>query len=253
MALTKEIVTSLPDLIVSLSSLSIWGWIALIIILILVFLGFFANRDITWILDVFERTRRRKLVLLESYISSSDSATDSDMLEIIQDVRNAHYFKIATGIFAEGYERKTLIKLHQRTSHVITWRKIRLALPHLDLSSPDTIIIKDFSRTTKFSYCYNKFVAYLFLIVAILLGALAILFGSQSFLVSILSLSSALVAGLFAVFMFSQNWPVDAAIELDNVLKNGEIRRVRPMCLFHWISQHLKRFKSCFSRKNSSK
>lgn len=166
--LTKA-VQKLPSLIDAIWSLLTTTTGIFIFLLFLVFLlWLFGNKGFSPALEAFERKEKRRLEQLEAYVSFPESA-DPEAIKAIRDLRNAYYFKIATGIHAESKLRNVLIKMHETTSHHITWRQIRRALPYIEIDSTDTIKIRKPTRSEKITYRYNQCVAYTSLFVSAVL------------------------------------------------------------------------------------
>ncbi|MFZ3019418.1 MAG: hypothetical protein WA056_13280 [Gallionella sp.] len=223
----NKAIQSLPALLDSISSLPISGWVVLFVL----FLWLLANNDFSRVLDFFERKEKRKLEALDSYVASPNTA-DAKAIKAISDLRDAHYFKIATGIYAESRLRNAIIKLHEATSHLVTWRHIRLALPHLDVDVDESVAVKGFSLADSAGYRYNQFVGYTFLLFAATLISLVILSGSKTLESFVLGFGSGIASAFFAMFVFSQNWPIDAAKKISaelerqkNAVENAQIKR----------------------------
>jgi hypothetical protein len=199
-------IQSLPSLLEAVNSLPISGWV----VLVAFFLWFVANKNLSRVFDVLWRKEKRKLEQLDTYISSP-AAGDENAIKAIRDLRDARYFKMATGIYAESRVRNAFIRLHEATSHLVTWRHICRAHPYLKVAADETVIVKDLDFSEKLSYWYNQLVGYLFLLLAATLVSLAILSGSKTVMSFSFGFGGGILSALFAMFVFSQNWPIHAA------------------------------------------
>lgn len=199
-------ITSLPDVLAKLSSLTISGWV----ITIILFLWFLANRHLPLLLDFIERKERRRLEQLDIYISSTSSA-DANVMKVIRDTRDSYYFRIATGINASSCFRNALIRLHEEISHAITWRQIARSIPYLKVADNKRIFVRHLSTGEKLGYLYNQFVAYGLLLFSAIAFGLLILSNIKTPVSLFAGLGSGILSVFAAMFVFSQNWPIDAS------------------------------------------
>lgn len=206
---------SLPSLLDAVSSLPLSGWV----VLVAFFLWLLANKNLPRVFDVLERKEMRRLGQLETYVSSPGSG-DANALKAVQDIRDAHYFKIATGIYAESRVRSAFIKLHEATSHLVSWRHICRAHPYLKVAADETVTVRELDFSETLSYWYNQFVAYFFLLISAALFSLVILSGSKTLTSFSLGFGGGILSALFAMFVFSQNWPVHAAKKIAKELES---------------------------------
>jgi hypothetical protein len=211
---------SLPSLLDAVSSLPISG----LFVVGAFFLWLLANKDFSHIFDLLERKEKRRLEQLDKYISSPDSA-DTSAIKVVLDIRNACYFEVATGIYAESRLRNALIKLHEATSHLVTWRQILRALPYLEVAVDESVTVRKLSLLEGFSYWYNQLVAYALLLLSAALVSLVILSGSKTLTSISYGVGGGISVALFAMFVFSQNWPVHASKKIGKELESQ--RKVR--------------------------
>lgn len=108
--------------------------------------------------NIFEHKERKRLEQINQYLSS-DCAADPETIKAVRDLRDAHYFSVATGIYAENITRKAFIKLHQMSSHRIAWKHIDRARMYIEIAPDETITVRDLNRWDKISYCLNLCVA----------------------------------------------------------------------------------------------
>jgi hypothetical protein len=191
-----------------------------IVLALLLFLWLVVNSDYSRMLEMLEYKKRRRLEQINEYVASPDLA-DPETITAVKDLRDTHYFKVATGIYAEGVTRSGLIKAHQILSHSVTWTHIRRAHPYIYVAADQSITIRELTIFEKFGYWYNQFVAYACMGFAALWGAMVIITGNKSASSFLLGFGGAGLVVLFAMFVFYQNWPVHAK---DRIAK--ELRRV---------------------------
>ena len=213
-----SVVKSIPEFMKALTDVmeTPYGWIVLAVILI----WFFLNKDLSRFLNIFETKEKKRLDKLEVYVNNKEAA-NSEALEVIKDLRDAHYFKVATGIYAEKRLRDSLINLHKKTSHTINWVNIKRAMPYIDADSTSTVSIRDQSRSEQFGYFYNLFTGWLFLGFAVALS-LVFIFSSDKVLSQFaLWIASTLFCAFFAIFAFSQNFPISSAKKIKTELNKA--------------------------------
>lgn len=208
-------IQSLPSLLGAVSSLPLSGWV----VLVAFFLWLLANKNLPQVFDLFDRKEKRLLERLETYVSSPEAGEPKTM-KAVRDIRDAHYFKVATGIYAEARVRNAYIELHGRTSHLITWRHICRAHPYLEVAADETITVRVMDFAESLSYWYNQIVAYGSLLVSAALVSLVILSGSKTLSSFSVGFGGAILSALFAAFVFSQNWPVHAAKKIARELES---------------------------------
>jgi hypothetical protein len=206
-----EIVKSIPEFMQAVTEVlqTPWGWFFLAVIVF----WFIINRDLSNAFNLFERGESRRLEKLESYVSNTEAA-DESALKVIKDLRDAHYFKVATGIYAESMLRDSLINLHNITSHKVNWTQIRRALPYINASQDMSVSIRDMDFGEKFGYIYNFLVGFMFLIFA---GVMLIAFTisePKSIMNVLFGVGGATASAMFSMFVFSQNWPYGAAKQI---------------------------------------
>lgn len=210
------------------------------------------SNTISDIFELFERREKRKMELLESYVSLSAEGIDECVREEIKDQRDTLYFKAATGIYAEKRLRNALTTLHKTTN--ITWKQIHLARYHLEETNKSeetnktvTAIFERFfsvlstlrlyekksNETITVKFCpiyrwYNWFLCLIFVLSALLWFYSAILQVKNT------QTLQPIFPGVFQVLLFVllamaanyQNRNVNAASEiakeLNRVLKNAE-------------------------------
>jgi hypothetical protein len=214
-----SVVKSIPEFIKALTDVmeTPYGWIILAVILI----WFLLNKDLTRFLNIFETKEKKRLDKLEAYVSNKEAA-NNEALDVIKDLRDAHYFKVATDIYAEKNLRDSLINLHKKTSHTINWVNIRRAMPYIGADSTFRVSIRERTRLESFGYFFNILAGWLFLGFAVALFLVLIFSNDKTLSQFTLWMFSTLFCSFFAIFAFSQNIPISSAkkikIELDNLL-----------------------------------
>ncbi|MGZ5026072.1 MAG: hypothetical protein ACXWAT_01975 [Methylobacter sp.] len=132
------------------------------VVLVLLFLAFLLNLInkgfFSHMLNILEHKERKRLEQINQYLSS-DCAADPETIKAVRDLRDAHYFSVATGIYAENITRKAFIKLHQMSSHRIAWKHIDRARLFIEIAPDETITVRDLNRWDKISYWLNSCVA----------------------------------------------------------------------------------------------
>lgn len=212
-----DMVKSIPEFMTAVSDVlqSPYGWLVLVAVLI----WFLINRDLSRLFSLFERGEKQRLDKLESYVNNP-SAADEQSLNVIKDLRNAYYFKVATGIYAEKGRRESLIKLHNDTSHSINWVQIKRALPFIIANADMNPSIRDMEFREKVVHYYNLAVGFLFLVFAIALLLMFLISKPQNVSGILIGLGGALTPALFAMFVFSQNLPFASAKKIKKELEH---------------------------------
>jgi hypothetical protein len=199
---------------------------AVTVVLVLLFLAFLLNLInrgfFLQMFDILEHKERKRLEQINEYVLSHDAA-DPETVKVVRDLRDAHYFNVATGIYAENRTRSAFIKLHQTSSHCITWKHIDRARPYMEIAADETITIRDLSRFDKISYWYNQFVAYGSLIFSVVLFLAKFVFSANKGITLFWdSFGLSLFLAVFGFFALLQNSPVRAK---DLIAK--ELQRLR--------------------------
>jgi hypothetical protein len=218
-----SVVKSIPEFMKALTDVmeTPFGWVILAVILI----WFLLNKDLSRFLNIFETKEKKRLDMLEVYVSNKD-ASNNEALEVIKDLRDAHYFKVATGIYAERNLRDSLISLHKKTSHTINWINIKRAIPYIDADSTSTASIREQTGLEKFGYYYNLFTGWLFLGAAVALSLVFIFSSDKAVSQFALWIVSTLFCAFFAIFTFAQNFPISSAKKIKTELDNLSVTAV---------------------------
>jgi hypothetical protein len=181
-----------------------------LVVISVFFLWLIVNIDFSKAFDMLERKERRRLEQINEYVSSNEAA-DQETIKVVRDLRDAHYFNVATGIYAENRTRSAFIKLHQSFSHCITWKYINRARPYIDIAADETITIRDLDLFEKISYRYNQFVAYGSLIFSVVLFIAKFVFAANKTIMLFWgSFGLSLFLAVFGFFALIQNSPVHA-------------------------------------------
>jgi hypothetical protein len=209
---TTEAIQNLPYLLSAVYALvTTTGGVVLLTLFCLCFLLILANRGFfSRAFDILERKERRRLEQINEYVSSHDAA-DPETIKVVRDLRDAHYFNIATGIYAENRTRSAFIKLHQASSHCIAWKHINRARLYIDIAADETITIRDLTRSEKLGYWYNQIVAYGSLFFSVLLFITTFVLSDTKTMTSFWgSFGISIFLVMLAVFVFFQNMPIYA-------------------------------------------
>lgn len=210
-----EAIQQVPPLVEAIVSLlqTPAGWFVLAVL----FFWLLVNKDFSHIFDMFERKERRQFEYLDLYIAKSELA-DEESVKVLRDLRDAHYFKVATGIYAEKKLRRALINLHDRTSHFISWTQIRRAFRYIETSEDGIVEIRKLRKFEAIGYWYNELIAYVCLLLAAGLLNLFLFSDGRNSTSVAWGIISPLAAVFFAMFVFAQNWPILAARRIQKEL-----------------------------------
>jgi hypothetical protein len=167
--------------------------------------GFFLQ-----VFDILEHKERKRLEQINEYVSSHDAA-DPETIKVVRDLRDAHYFNVATGIYAENRTRSAFIKMHHASSHCIAWKHIERARPYIEIAADETITIRDLTLFEELGYWYNQFVAYGSLVLSVVpFLIIFVLSDNKNMMSFVFGFGSSLLIVVFAFFVFFQNLPIDA-------------------------------------------
>jgi hypothetical protein len=205
-------VTPLADAIANLFQTPT-GWVAIPAF----FFWLIVNKDFSHLFDILERKEKKRAEQLDLYVAKPELA-DSESLKVLSDLRDAHYFKIATGIYAEKKVRRALINLHNHTSHHINWRQIQRAFPYIEVKEDESIIIRRMTSFEAIGYWYNQIVGYFSLLFAAAIFTLFLFVTPRTFGNVSLGVIGGLIMIFFALFVFAQNWPLLAARKIQHEL-----------------------------------
>jgi hypothetical protein len=209
-----ELIKNAQSLLNAVGTISPLGWVIFMAFLFWLFM----NKNAIHLFDLIKQKGDRRLKQLDSYLLTPDFC-DKNTANAILDIRNALYFKSATGIYAESRTRDAYIRLHEATSHLITWKHIRRAQLYLEVDANGKTTVKEMDLLDRISYRYNQFLGYIILAISIFLIGLAILPGSRTLTSFLFDFGSGVAAALFSAFIFSQNWPAYAAKKISKEIK----------------------------------
>lgn len=200
---TADFLNSVPEVLDALSNLvqHDWlGWLVLIGGVVWVLL----NKDVGFLFSVFERKAAKRLELLESYISQKEIAC-KELHRGMKDLRDAHYFKVATGIVAEKSRRNGLLSLHDSISHRINWKQIKRAEAYIEVSDDEQITVRKAKLTECFEYAFNWIVGLVFLLLSGILFIALVLGGTKTLGSLLFGIGAATSTAIFSMFVFSLN------------------------------------------------
>ncbi|HZX31558.1 MAG TPA: hypothetical protein VFF03_09420 [Rhodocyclaceae bacterium] len=190
-------------------------------VLLVFFTWLVINKDFSHLFQIFERKEKRRAEHLDLYVSKPELA-DTEAFKVLSDLRDAYYFKMATGIYAEKKLRQALIDLHGRTSHKISWGQIRRAFPYIEPANNGEVVIRKLTTFEKIGYWYNQAIGYGSLLSAAVLWSLFFLSSPKTTGSIVWGLAGTFAPVLFAMFVFAQNWPVGAAKRIQRELATGK-------------------------------
>ena len=183
-----------------------WGWLFLLIF----FIWLMANKDWTKLASLLERKEQKKIERLELY-KQQCCDSESETQQVILDVRNAYYFKEATGIYAENTHRKALSNFHESYSHSINWKQIKIAMPHIVISKEGKVSIKKMSTLDKITFYYNLFMCGTFLFLGLVLLLTFTTLDSPSAMSFLYGIGGFLAFMCLSLLSLSQNWSMQSA------------------------------------------
>lgn len=94
-----------------------------LIAVVVFFLWLLVNKDFSHLFELFERKEKRRSEQLDLYVSKPELA-DANSIKVLSDLRDAHYFKVATGILL----RQALEKDDGVFAQSLSWRVCRMLL-----------------------------------------------------------------------------------------------------------------------------
>lgn len=104
----------------------------------------------TTLLALLRSFFRRKLTAIETYLNGKWRSPK--VTRVMWNLRDAHYFKRAVGIYAESGFREALIRFHARHQPAVTWAMIVQARGHLE--HKDNAIHVRLSGTDRFFHFF---------------------------------------------------------------------------------------------------
>lgn len=191
-----------------------YGWVVLAVFLI----WFLLNKDLSNVIRIFESKEKKRLGKLEVYVGNKDAA-NVDVLEVIKDLRDAHYFKVATDIYAEKNLRDSLIALHKLTSHSVSWINIKRAMTYLVADTNSKITVRKQTKLEVIGHYYNIATGWLLLGFAVALLLVFLFSTTKNFSQFSVWILSSVSCAFFAMFAFSQNWPIASAKKIADELE----------------------------------
>lgn len=208
-------VRSIPEFLDAIAEImrTPYGWVVLAALLI----WFLLNKDLSNMFRVFESKEKKRLEKLEVYINNKEAAND-DALVVIKDLRDTHYFKVATDIYAEKPLRDSLITLHKRTSHSVNWINIKRAMPYLIVGRDSKVTVRKQTKFEVLGHYYNLVTGWLFLGFSVALLLVFLLSATKDFGQFSVWVLSTVFSTFCAMFAFSQNWPIASAKKISNEL-----------------------------------
>lgn len=181
-----------------------------LIAVVVFFLWLLVNKDFSHLFELFERKEKRRSEQLDLYVSKPELA-DADSIKVLSDLRDAHYFKVATGIYAEKKLRSVLITLHNQTSHHISWQQIKRAFQYIEIGENNTLEIRELTTIEVLGYWYNQLVGYASALFAACIFGLFVITSPKTLAAITWGIGGGLGVIFFAMFVLSQNWPIHAA------------------------------------------
>lgn len=191
------------------------------------FFWLLVNKDFSHLLELFERKEKKRSEQLDLYVSKPELA-DADSITVLSDLRDAHYFKVATGIYAEKKLRSALITLHNQTSHHISWQQIKRAFQYIEIGENNTLEIRELTTIEVLGYWYNQLVGYASALFAACIFGLFVITSPKTLASFAWGIGGGLGVIFFAMFVLSQNWPIHAAKQIRKELRATTNTQILP-------------------------
>lgn len=214
---TTQFVKSASELLEAISILLQDPISFLIFLLALVWM--FLNGKFDNALTFFEKRRKERINQLESYLSSQTNR-ESLVESVVAEEREQFYFKVATGIDAKKSYRENLVALERKLSKSVGWPNIKKAEKFL-VERDGCIYVRELTWDETISYYYNIFVALLFLVTGVAIIVFMVLLNLQDLLSALKAIALSVFVFLFAGYVGSQNWPINAANKI-----RGELDKI---------------------------
>lgn len=210
---TTEAIQNLPPLLNSLSGL--FNSPISLIVIIAIAIWLLIKTDFSHIFDLLERKDKKRAEQLDLYVSKPELA-DDEAVKVLRDLRDAHYFKLATGIYAEKSFRNALIRLHTNLSHLVGWTTIRRTLPYIEVTKDGVVSVRELRFIDKIECGFNHIAAGLSFF-----AFLAVTFVGANSGISVTFWAFSTILTLFvAAYAFSQNLPFKAAKRIRDELRS---------------------------------
>lgn len=193
------------------------GWIALTVFIFWMLI----TKDFSHIFNIVGRKEKEKIEHLDLYVTKPELA-DSESIRVLRDLRDAHYFKVATGIYAEKKLRNALINLHEQTSYLINWRQIRRAWLYFEVDKDERIAVREPTFFEFFEYWCNQISGYVLFLAAAGMFSLFVLIEERTLSTVLSYFGGLIVFILLAMFAFAQNWSFNAAKSIRSEIKNSK-------------------------------
>ena len=215
-----DLLKSVPEFLQAAQELlqTPWGWI----ILLTPIFWILKNKDLSKTITLFKNKETKKIEKIEKYINSSEGQ-DNQILRKMQDLRDAYYFKAATGIYAENKRRHALITLHDQLSHDTHWQRIRNADDHIKINEDGSLFIRKLNLFEIFELTYNFIVFMLLTLFGALVAFTLIYTTDQESLSSIIQrMVLIMICFVTAAFLVKQSIPYLSVLKLRKALKQTE-------------------------------
>ncbi len=197
-----ELLKSIPEFLEALSTVlqTPWGWLVLLIVVSFIFI----NRNFSFVIDIYNKRRSMRIDNYNSYLKKENY--DSENMEMVmRDAIDTHFFKVATGIYAEDSFRISLIKLHELISYKFSWKKIKCALPYIEADADHNVTIRRLKFGERAGVYYNVFVGLLLLTLATAIFINFIISEQKTFSDILVAITATLGFTFSSMFIFSLN------------------------------------------------
>jgi len=165
------------------------------------------------IVNKTQRIKNLKNVLSSSMILNGNVTNE------VKDVMNSYYFKLATGVSAEGLRREYLIKFHEEFSYCISWGDVSLADPYLGFMQNGSPYVS-FNFSDKLAFRYMQLCFCITLAFSAVMIGLPIVLGTKNLESFFISVCFGVGLLLFSVLIDSRNSSYRVALRLDGIIRN---------------------------------
>lgn len=174
----------------------------------------------------FERKDKNRIAALEAYLS--EDSHHSENQQLIKEMREAHYFKKATGMDVDVEWIAPLIAFHQSLNGKIRWQQIQFAHKFLELDNNQITLSQSIhSLWRKFDLGFQILLAFgaIFLsLLMLILGGLAYFSADGlNFQLLFMSLGGSIIGTGLGVLIARDAKDIVSAKRIDQALKEAKI------------------------------
>ncbi len=187
-----------------------WAFVAIIIL-------WATKIDFPKIFELKRSSKDKDIESLEKIINSNQF--DDDYKEVMRKRLSELVFEKHFGIRADEVKISALVKLHNEHPKEATWQILKRAAPYTQLNDNNELIV-EITKYHIFEKHFTQVMTFLVAAYALLLFMLGILtqWSDGKGIIQFGALALCIFA--IALFVSSNNWPLQAADKLKNLIKN---------------------------------